>query len=159
MNFKHLLQLSKQMASALAYLHQLHIVHLDIKPDNILELDDHHDHIFKLCDFGLANHITTLNLNNEEGDRRYLPIEALTNENLQAKKVDLFSLGCTLYELALGKPLPKSGEAWHQFRHSPKIDLLQHIDQQFINIILNLLSPIPSTRYTAQQLVEELNKF
>lgn len=50
-------------------------------------------------------------------DSRYLPIELLnapTNRDLT--KCDIFSLGCTVYEIILGEKLPKNGSEWIAIR-------------------------------------------
>ncbi|CAG5865938.1 unnamed protein product [Menidia menidia] len=47
----------RQLLEGMDYLHQLNIIHLDIKPDNILMADPHSDQI-RICDFGNAVAIT-----------------------------------------------------------------------------------------------------
>jgi serine/threonine protein kinase len=67
--------------------------------------------IYKLGDFGLINHIieTTGNFSDlSEGDNKYLPPEVLqfeenpsNDKRLLLPKADIFSLGCSVYELVL----------------------------------------------------------
>ena len=75
MNEKEVLKIIKDISKALDYIHNQKIVHLDIKPDNILRRNG----IYKLTDLGLAR--SSYNLNSEdieEGDCRYLAQEVLT---------------------------------------------------------------------------------
>lgn len=66
---------------ALLGMHQQKIVHLDIKPANILvNTSDHSEVSYKLCDFGLTrNQFNNNNEDIDEGDSRYLAQEVLTN--------------------------------------------------------------------------------
>lgn len=79
------------------------MVHLDIKPANILRTNGNNQCKYKLCDFGLAR--CKFNTNNEdidEGDSRYLAQEVLTSQfdnQLDLTKADIFSLGISAYQL------------------------------------------------------------
>ena len=66
----------KELAQAVVYLHSINILHLDIKPENVL-LDE--NQTVKLCDFGFSKEVnaTTLYKHNEYGTVGYIPPEAL----------------------------------------------------------------------------------
>jgi serine/threonine protein kinase len=73
------------------------MAHLDVKPDNILEACQGQ---YKLADFGLARITGTAAGIGQEGDSRYLPPEALEDRrDINLEKVDMFSLGMSLYQL------------------------------------------------------------
>ncbi len=100
---------SMQICRALEHAHSKHVVHRDIKPQNILITDGGK---IKVADFGIAravNNNTTVNsLSNAVGSAYYLSPE-------QAKgcytdhHTDLYSLGVVMYELFCGK-LPFDAE-------------------------------------------------
>jgi len=98
------LDVTIQVTRALVYAHQRHMVHLDIKPSNIMIGPDG---TAKLADFGLARRVG----DEEEfvtekkmvfGTPRYMSPEHLSfSVNLDTRS-DIYSLGVTLYEMATG---------------------------------------------------------
>lgn len=101
------------MCNAMNELHKKGIVHLDIKPENILESQSGR---FKLGDLGLAKLQTKIIEDQDipEGDWRYKAKELLNeNPNIpipDLKKADVFSLGISMYELIEQIELEKSGD-------------------------------------------------
>ena len=103
----------RQLASALDYVHSKRIMHLDVKPDNILLDDD--DNVI-LIDFGLSKHYdasghqtTGTPVGISEG---YAPLEQYEVEALGSftPATDVYSLGATLYFLVTGQRPPKAGD-------------------------------------------------
>lgn len=92
-----------QIAKALQFVHEKGIAHLDVKPDNIYIKNG----VCKLGDFGCATRLDK-SLPVEEGDARYMPQEVLNENYEHLEKVDIFSLGVTVYELIRGSPLTES---------------------------------------------------
>lgn len=93
-----------QIATALYELHSHNVVHMDVKPENILKRQlGAEEYIFKLCDFGLARPINAkemptgeqfVGLNDDDGDRRYMSPELLTNmHDVVSTPADIYSLG------------------------------------------------------------------
>ena len=84
----------RQICKAVEILHSKEIVHLDIKPENIL-IDK--DKKVQLCDFGYAQKISTINYSKLTifGTEFYHPpeIKRGIRENIDLYKVDIWSLG------------------------------------------------------------------
>ncbi|KAI8360920.1 kinase-like domain-containing protein [Choanephora cucurbitarum] len=93
-------------------IHAAQIVHLDLKPSNIL-IDD--KGTMKISDFGISVQ-TPVDMRwvKGEGDRRYMAPDLLREDF--DKPADIFSLGLILLELATGIVLPGTGESWEMLR-------------------------------------------
>lgn len=118
-------RLLSHLASGLRYMHISKMVHLDIKPANIMishsklmKTDEYdRDIIYKIGDLGHAAHTDNLS-DVEDGDGRYLPKEMLSGkyDSSTIMKVDIFSLGMTAYEAISALRLPSDGPEWHFLR-------------------------------------------
>ena len=101
------------------YAHSMGIVHRDVKPGNLMV-----DAAGKLwvADFGLARFGTDAGLTMTGdllGTLRYMaPEQAMARHGLADHRVDVYGLGCTLYELLTGKPAVGGTD---------KADILRHI--------------------------------
>lgn len=101
-----LLRLGLHMLEALEAAEQVHIVHRDVKPDNIM--CDTADN-FWLLDFGVARHLRLASLTATSSPfgkftPGYAPPEQFRNikDDIDAR-ADLFALGVTLYQCATGR--------------------------------------------------------
>ena len=96
-----------QILKALKFIHSADIIHRDLKPSNVFINSDCH---VKLGDFGLAR---TLDHNPNMGGlvtdyvatRWYRAPEMILAAQKYAKPIDMWSVGCILYELLVGTPL------------------------------------------------------
>ncbi|XP_065861302.1 wee1-like protein kinase isoform X2 [Euphorbia lathyris] len=130
------------------FIHERGIAHLDVKPDNIYVKNGVH----KLGDFGCAT-LLNQSLPIEEGDARYMPQEILNEIYDHLDKVDIFSLGASIYELIRGSPLPQSGSQFFNLREG-KLPLLPGHSLQFQNLLKVMIDPDPVQRPSAKELVE-----
>jgi beta-lactam-binding protein with PASTA domain/predicted Ser/Thr protein kinase len=98
-----------QLTSALANAHENHIVHRDIKPQNIL-IDE--NGVVKVTDFGIAvalSSTTITQTNSFLGSVHYLSPEQARG-GMATKKSDIYSLGIVMFELITGR-IPFFGES------------------------------------------------
>jgi len=95
-----------RMLSALHYMHSNHVLHLDVKPDNVTMGDPP-----RLLDFSLAQPFSgPVKLRHTMGTAAYMPPEQFMHGEVTPQS-DLFGLGATLYEALSGmRPFPDGEE-------------------------------------------------
>ncbi len=144
----------REVLLALQLVHEQGCVHLDIKPHNIFVKDD----MYKLGDFGTATLRDEINaktgeaMDVEEGDSRYMPRDLLDYTPDDLTKCDIFSLGITLYETCIGRPMPICGQGWQDLRDG-KLSKHDGINPTFYAIIKQMMHPDPSKRPSASELL------
>ncbi len=94
-----------QMGSALCHAHSKHIIHLDLKPDNIYF--DRNGHI-KILDFGIAQKFNESLTNNDQPQISIGLTPAYASRELLNDKIpdpcdDIYAFACVSYELLTGK--------------------------------------------------------
>ena len=146
------LDIMTQLTSGIAHAHQNGIIHRDIKPQNVLILDDG---LIKIADFGIAHALNSDELtqtNSVMGSVHYLPPEQANGEQSTFKS-DIYSLGILMFELLTGH-VPFKGEnaveiAIKQMKDPiPSIrDIKTDIPQSVENIILKATAKNPRNRY------------
>ncbi|ESW35080.1 hypothetical protein PHAVU_001G204900 [Phaseolus vulgaris] len=137
-----------QVANALRFIHAKGMAHLDVKPDNIYVKNG----VYKLGDFGCATLLDS-SLPIEEGDARYMPQEILNENYDNLDKVDIFSLGASIYELIRRLPLPESGCQFFNLKEG-KFPLLPGHSLHLQNLLKVMMDPDPVKRPSAKELVE-----
>lgn len=144
-----------QIGEALQFVHQKNILHLDIKPSNIL-IDK--DNNARLIDFGVSKRYdvgeqetSTTMLTLSKG---FASIEQYDNEGIQSFSPcpDIYSLGATMYNLLTGKIPTESILRATRPLARPR-ELNPAISEQTEQVILKAMEIIPANRY---QSVEEM---
>jgi eukaryotic-like serine/threonine-protein kinase len=154
------IDIMRQLTSAISHAHQNHIVHRDIKPQNIL-ID--HDGTVKITDFGIAMALSATSItqtNSVLGSVHYLSPEQARG-GMATRKSDIYSLGIVMFELVSGR-LPFSGESAvsialkHLQSETPSLRRWnQDIPQSVENIVLKATAKDPFQRYDTVEEIEE----
>ena len=143
-----------QLTSGIAHAHESYIIHRDIKPQNVMILEDG---TVKITDFGIAMALNSNELtqtNSVMGSVHYLPPEQANGTGATIKS-DIYSLGILMFELLTGK-LPFKGEnaveiAIKQMRDSipSVVEMNEDIPQSIENVILRACAKNPKNRYNS----------
>ncbi|NXQ63897.1 M3K19 kinase, partial [Anthoscopus minutus] len=99
---------TKQILQGVAYLHDNCVVHRDIKGNNVMLMPTG---IIKLIDFGCARRLAWASLSGTRSEllrsvhgTPYWMAPEVINESGYGRKSDIWSVGCTVFEMATGKP-------------------------------------------------------
>ncbi len=151
------LQLTRRIAEALAFCHEMKVLHLDLKPANIIITDPVEPKV-KVLDFGLArlsNGFRTHEGGPIAGTLAYMAPECFFGAvDRLTEKVDLYALGTLLYEmLSCGLPFPNNASyaALGSLKRSGKMTPLEStaplVPPQVVGLVRSLLAPDPSHRF------------
>ena len=178
LNLSEILDISIQIANALATAHEAHLVHRDIKPENIMVRPDG---FVKILDFGLAklveqktsisslaNEITVRNETAKGiilGTVNYMSPEQAKGERVDAR-TDIFSLGVVIYEMIAGQTpfgCESVSETWTKLLHlepAPLSYFVPDISGELEQIIAKMLRKEIEERYqTVKDLLTNLQAF
>lgn len=149
----------KQLTSAISTAHNNHIIHRDIKPQNIL-LDEQEN--VKITDFGIAMALSATSYtqtNSVLGTVHYLSPEQARG-GTATKQSDIYALGIVLFELLTGQ-LPFSGESAvsialkHLQSETPSIRaIIPTIPQSLENVVLKATAKDAKNRYRSAEEME-----
>jgi len=145
-----------QILSGLAYLHGRNTVHRDIKGANILVGPNGE---VKLADFGMAKHISSFaEIRSFKGSPYWMAPEVIMNSKGYSLAVDIWSLGCTIIEMATARP------PWHQYEGVAAIfkianskdipEIPDSFSEEGKNFLQLCLKRNPASRASAAQLMD-----
>src|SRR5574344_1369804 len=142
-----------QVTDGMACAHDSYIIHRDIKPQNIMILENG---LVKITDFGIAMALNSTQLtqtNSVMGSVHYLPPEQAAGKGCTIQS-DIYSMGILMYELLSGT-LPYKGDnaveiaLKHLKEPLPSIRKeLPDLPQSVENVILRACAKNPKNRYT-----------
>ncbi len=135
-----------QVCAGLADAHRHGVIHLDIKPSNLLLAPDD---TLKITDFGVARVLldTQTRTTGEvtSGTLPYMSPELLSGKHCDERS-DLYALGVTAYELLTGRPPFHRGDLYHQHLHEPPPAIPSRAPTLW-PIVAQLLAKRPSERF------------
>ena len=138
------------ICGALRHMHDHHMLHLDLKPKNVMR--DQNGKIY-LIDFGLAKQYnengepessTTLGL----GTRGYAPVEQMKykSDGTMPATLDVYALGASLFKMLTGQVPPESSDVLNE---GLPMNLLQNagVSQDMIGVVEKAMAPLKKNRY------------
>jgi tetratricopeptide (TPR) repeat protein len=150
------LLVARKIAEALAHCHAFGVLHLDLKPSNVVVVDAQEPRI-KVLDFGLATLADTWHAEHTRvaaGTIAYMPPECLVRsaDARPSPRMDLYALGTVLYEMLTGG-LPFTSDAIGTLvqeklagRFRPVSEVLPGTAPSVDALIADLLAPNPEAR-------------
>jgi serine/threonine-protein kinase len=178
-----MIEIAKNLLGALNEIHRKNIIHLDIKPSNVMYVENDGLWSVKIIDFGLARapctgsdkvgELTTMMTTGGaiEGTARFMPPEQLEGKMLDFRS-DIFGIGVTLYQLACGQcPHRCSNQTSSHAAMLRELDswkdtppLLLHernpgITQSFSHFVAQAIALEPAERYKdAEDMLDALER-
>jgi len=163
---KEIWELLYQCISGLCYIHQNKLIHRDIKPANLFLTDDK---TIKIGDFGVSaeRKIGGMNFKPEKetmmiGTPLYMSPEIFAHESY-GSKVDVYSLGCTIYELCFFQaprvPLPgvnSKGEIFTNLKELPPRYNKDIYSNDLLNIINKMIEKDQNKRPSSSEIFQEV---
>jgi serine/threonine-protein kinase len=161
------LKIIEQGAEALFYMNSEGWIHRDVKPDNFLVSNEG---VTKLIDFaisikqksGIAS-MFSFGKKAVQGTRSYMSPEQIRNQNLD-QKADVYSFGCTLFELLSGKP-PFTGTNADELLNKhltgpiPSVQVYNdNVTPEFANVVRRMMAKRREERPTMYDFLNEFRR-
>ncbi|XP_035475261.2 serine/threonine-protein kinase 17A isoform X1 [Scophthalmus maximus] len=150
-------RLMRQILEGVAFLHQRNIVHLDLKPQNILLTCSSPLGDIKIVDFGLSRMVCShQELREIMGTPEYVAPEILNYEPISTA-TDMWSIGVLAYVMLTGISPFLGEDKQETFLNISQLNVsyteeeLQHLDPAALTFIQTLLRKQPQDRATAEQ--------
>ncbi|MFK8114510.1 MAG: serine/threonine protein kinase [Rubripirellula sp.] len=140
------LEVARQLCSAIQFAHNHGVIHRDLKPSNLFVT---HDGEIRLGDFGIARDLENADIGEKGttvGTQAYMSPEQIRGDQRLSGKADLYSLGCCLFEMCVGRPpylAIDRVQMFEQHLHAdrPRVrDFVEDVPAEFDDLIFHLLA-------------------
>ena len=154
---KYIVIIIREVLIALQYIHKADIIHRDIKAANVLVTNDGR---VQLCDFGVAAQLAANHFkrNTFVGTPYWMAPEVISDGLSYNFKADIWSLGITIYEIAMGNPPYSDQEPMRAVflipRSSPPRLEGSNFSSHLKDFVAACLCTIPEERPTAAELAK-----
>jgi serine/threonine protein kinase/formylglycine-generating enzyme required for sulfatase activity len=151
---------TQQVALGLQHAFEKHMVHRDIKPQNLILSREGNNHLVKVLDFGLAK---VMREKDEDlgltvtgqmlGTPNYVAPEQIRDASNADIRADIYSLGCTLYHLLRGAPPFKGKSLYeifqaHHLVEAKALNLLRpEVSEELAALVRKMMEKEPAKRY------------
>jgi serine/threonine-protein kinase len=156
------LRITREVASALDYAHRQHVMHRDVKPENILL----HEGAALVADFGIGKALSGNSSMTKSGisvgTPAYMSPEQASGDTSIDGRSDLYSLGCVLYEMLTGEPPftgpnPQSIISKRFVSPVPRVRITRDVPEAVDHAVSRALARTPVDRYrTGAEFAEAL---
>ena len=163
MDYRKVIDITKQVAAALKVAHKNKIIHRDVKPHNIMVTNEG---VVKLADFGIAKAVNDATLSTGSkiiGSVHYFSPEQARG-NYVDERSDIYSLGIVMYEMLTGQvPFDGDNPVTVALKHineevRPPSELVPGIPPALERAVLKATNKYQTNRYSsAEELIEELD--
>ncbi|TPX75492.1 hypothetical protein CcCBS67573_g03238 [Chytriomyces confervae] len=142
-----------QVSQGLCQIHGAGIIHLDLKPSNIMIAKGG---VLKIGDFGCATQLPVPDGFEREGDRTYIAPEVM--ESKYGPECDIFSLGLIIFEISTNVILPENGSHWqklrrHDFSECEGGSTLNRVSPPLADLIKGMLHPDRKLRIRLERIL------
>jgi serine/threonine protein kinase len=152
------IEIARQVCSALQFAHNHGVIHRDLKPGNLFLTREAE---VKLGDFGIARDLRGSDITSSGmtvGTHAYMAPEQITGDASVSGKADLYSLGCCLFEMLVGRT-PFQGDNFAQLfeqhlrAQPPRVrSFVPDCPEELDEIVFKLLAKNPEARpFNARQ--------
>ncbi len=165
------IRMARQVAGTLHAAHQRSVVHRDLKPDNLMLIQDQElpgGERVKLLDFGVAKIAEGMAEQTKTGSvmgtPAYMAPEQCRDAKLATDRSDVYSLGIILYQCLAGRP-PFIGEyvgdvlAMQMMQEPPQLtDFNPRVQRPMVEFVHRLLEKRPTMRPSMEEVIRELQR-
>lgn len=157
---KDVIRLARQILTGVAFLHKKNVVHLDLKPQNILLTCTQPLGDIRIVDFGLSRHVnSTSEVREIVGTPEYVAPEILDYEKISTA-TDMWSIGVLTYVMLTGESPFLGNDNQETYLNISQVnvdysqDVFHGISSRAVDFIKSLLHKNPTDRATAEQCLQ-----